>query len=445
MIQAASGLNPEQFWQQFLQQQPGSGYCVAYSGGRDSHVLLHLMASLRERLVEPLRAVHVNHGLQEQAPAWAEHCRRVCAALNVPLTVLEVHCELGSGASVEEAARDARYRAFEEDLADDEWLLLAHHQDDQAETVLLRLLRGAGAHGLSAIPLTRSLGRGRLWRPLLGVAGEAIVEYAEREKLSWIEDPSNRDPRFDRNFLRYQLLPQLAERWPGYQAPLIRAAEHARETAELIDALAEMDLECCELDNGLDLDVLRGLTSARQRNVLRLWLRRQGLRPPSRQRLQSGLQALLQAEQDRAPLLEWGGNRLRRYRNRLLLECEMEAPVAASLEWDLAQALQLPGGRLEAHATVGEGLREEVCRQRVEVRFRRGGERCRVAGRQHSSSLKKLLQERGIPPWLRGRLPLIHVDGELAAVADLWVCESFQALPGEPGFRLRYIVDQGAF
>jgi tRNA(Ile)-lysidine synthase len=296
-------LNPEQLWQILSQQPSGSGFCVGYSGGRDSHVLLHLMASLRERLTVPLRALHVNHGLQEQAHAWAGHCRRVCTALDIPLTVLEVQCDLGSGASVEEAARDARYRAFEQSLAADEWLLLAHHQDDQAETVLLRLLRGAGVHGLAAMPLARRLGPGRLLRPLLDVPAGAIVEYADRQELSWIEDPSNRDPRFDRNFLRYQLLPQLAERWPGYQAPLVRAAEHAREAAELIDALAEMDLERCRSGSGLGLAAMRGLPAARQRNVLRLWLRRQGLRPPGQQRLQAGLQALLQAERDREPLL----------------------------------------------------------------------------------------------------------------------------------------------
>lgn len=445
MTQASSGLNPEQLRGFLSQQPPVSGFCVGYSGGRDSHVLLHLMASLRERLAVPLRAVHVNHGLQEQARAWAEHCRQVCAALGIPLTVLEVECDLGSGASVEEAARDARYGAFEQELLEGECLLLAQHQDDQAETVLLRLFRGAGVHGLAAMPVTRRLGRGRLLRPLLDVPAEAIVAYAEDQELSWIEDPSNRDPRFDRNFLRYRMLPQLAERWPGYRAPLVRAAEHAREAAELIDALAEMDLERCRSGNGLGLAAMRSLPAARQRNVLRLWLRHQGLRPPGQKRLQAGLQALLQAERDREPLLEWDGNRLRRYQDELLLESGVRNPAPQAFRWDLEQALQLPGGRLEAHLAVGEGLREGLRQQRVEVRFRQGGERCRLAGQRHSRSLKKLLQEQGIPPWRRAHLPLIHVDGELAAIADLWVCESFQARPGEPGVRLRYIVDQGAF
>lgn len=444
MNEAVSELNPERFWHELARQLSDAGYCVAYSGGRDSHVLLHLMASIRERLSVPLRAVHVNHGLQEQAPVWAEHCRQVCETLGIPLTVLEVRCELGSSASVEAAARDARYAAFEQELADGECLLLAHHQDDQAETVLLRLFRGAGVHGLAAMPPTRPLGRGRLLRPLLHVPVQAIAHHAQSHGLSWIEDPSNRDVRYDRNFLRYRMLPQMAERWPGYRATLVRAAAHAREAADLIDALAEMDLERCARGGGLDAEAMGSLSTVRQGNVLRLWLRRQGLQPPGEKRLRAGLQALLQARPDREPLLAWDGNRLRRYRGVLLLDSGLEPSALLTQAWDPVRPLQLPHGRLEAIPVVGEGLRA-LHRQRLEVRYRRGGERCRLAGQRHSQSLKKLLQEQGVPPWERGRLPLIHIDGELAAIADLWVCEGYQAQPGEPGLRLRYIVDGAAF
>lgn len=401
------------------------------------------MAALRERLDVPLRAVHINHGLQSVAADWALHCQAVCAQLGIPLTVIAVVCKVGPGESLEEAARTARYRAFEQVLQSDEALLLAHHQDDQAETVLLRLLRGAGVHGLAAMPPSRPLGRGRLLRPLLDVPAAAVAEYAKAQGLRWVEDPSNASDRFDRNFLRNRLLPLLAERWPGYAGPLARAAGHAAEAAELADALAAQDLEQCADGSALDLDALRALPEPRQRNLLRLWLRRQRLRAPDASRLQAGLQALLEAGPDRAPVLEWDGVRLRRYRNRLLLDTA--TPPLEPQIWDLQRPLPLPDGELRVEPAFGAGLRQALRGRHVEVRFRTGGERCRPAGSRHRRSLKKLLQEHGMPPWERQRLPLIYIDGELAAVADLWVCEGFQATPGEPGLRLVRVVNQGPF
>lgn len=442
-MSTAPVLSPEVLWQRLGRFPPATGYCVAYSGGRDSHVLLHLMAALRERLDVPLRAVHINHGLQAAAPDWALHCSDVCARLAIPLTVIAVACEVGAGDSLEEAARTARYRAFEQTLQCGEALLLAHHQDDQAETVLLRLLRGAGVHGLAAMPPRRPLGRGLLLRPLLDVPAAAVAEYAQAQGLRWVEDPSNSSDRFDRNFLRNRLLPLLAERWPGYAGPLARAAVHAAEAAELADALAAQDLEQCADGSGLDLDALRALPEPRRRNLLRLWLRRQQLRPPDASRLQAGLQALLEAGPDRAPELAWNGMRLRRYRNRLLLDAA--TPALAPQVWDLQRPLPLPDAELRVEPVLGAGLRQALCSAHVEVRFRTGGERCRPAGSRHRRSLKKLLQEHGVPPWERQRLPLIYIDGELAAVADLWVCEGFQAAPGEPGLRLVRVVNQGPF
>ncbi|NLO80404.1 MAG: tRNA lysidine(34) synthetase TilS [Xanthomonadaceae bacterium] len=443
-MSTAAALGPEALWQRLPQPHPAAGYCVAYSGGRDSHVLLHLVAALRPRLGVPVRALHVHHGLQAPADDWVEHCRRICRELGIPLQVERVQCRAGPGISIEEAAREARYAAYERHLKVGEVLLLAHHQDDQIETLLLRLLRGAGVHGLAAMPPSRPLGRGLLLRPLLDVPLAAIAAYAEAQGLSWVEDPSNRDDAYDRNFLRNRLLPLLAERWPGYARPLQRAAALAREAADLLDALAEQDLRQCAAGDGLDLEALRLLTEPRQRNLLRCWLRRQGLRPPARERLQAGLKTLLEAAPDRSPELAWDGVRLRRYRNRLLLDTEPEE-VPAPFAWDLASPLELPGWRWQVESVIGAGLRAALRQRRVEVRFRQGGERCRLAGERHSRSLKKLLQERGIPPWERERLPLIYIDGELAAVADLWVCDGFQAAPGEAGLRLVRIEKNAPF
>src|SRR5690606_11734360 len=199
----------------------------------------------------------------------------------------------------------------------------------------------------------------------------------------------------------------------------------------------------CADGSALDLDALRALPEPRQRNLLRLWLRRQRLRAPDASRLQAGLQALLEAGPDRAPVLEWDGVRLRRYRNRLLLDTA--TPPLEPQIWDLQRPLPLPDGELRVEPAFGAGLRQALRGRHVEVRFRTGGERCRPAGSRHRRSLKKLLQEHGVPPWERQRLPLIYIDGELAAVADLWVCEGFQAAPGEPGLRLVRVVNQGPF
>lgn len=393
------------------------------------------MATLRSRLSVPLRAIHINHGLQAPAASWAEHCRQVCQDLQIPLHVEQVHCQLGSRISVEEAARSARYGAFERLLQEGEVLLLGHHLDDQIETLWLRLLRGAGMHGLAAMPPSRPLGQGRLLRPLLDVPLASITAYAQAQNLAWIEDPSNDDDSFDRNFLRNRLLPMLAERWPGYAGPLQRAAEHARDAAAVLDALAAEDLQQCQQGAAVDLDRLRLLSESRQRNLLRFWLRRQGLQPPPQERLQAGLRAFLEAAVDRSPMLEWGGVRLRRYRNRLLLDHVVEGPLAA-FAWDLSSPLRLPGGEWQVRPAVGEGVRAALRQRRVEVRFRQGGERCRLAGEPHSRSLKKLLQATDLAPWERQRLPLVYVDDQLAAVADLWICEGFQAAAGEAGLRI---------
>lgn len=404
-----------------------------------------MAAALRDRLSVPVRAVHVDHGLQASSSAWAAHCTAVCDALDVPLTVIPVRCDLDAGHSYEEAARAARYQAFERLLCGGEALLLAHHREDQAETVLLRLLRGAGVRGAAAMPPMRLLGDGYLARPLLDVARDDIALYAATHRLVWIDDPSNSDPRFDRNYLRHAVLPLLAERWPGYAATLARSAEQAQEASELADALADLDLAACGDAGGLCVGPLRALPDARRRNVVRRWLMQvHGVRPPPRAKLVSGLAALLDAAPDRMPKLGWDDHEVRRYRDRLIVRSVADAADPEPIEWDLRSPLSLPGGMLRVESVVGSGLRQDLRERRVEVRFRVGGERCRPAGRSQSQSLKKLLQEAGVPPWERAALPLIYVDGALAAVAGLWVCEGFQAAPGEPGLRLIRVVKQGS-
>jgi tRNA(Ile)-lysidine synthase len=414
-------------------------YWVAYSGGLDSHVLLHALTRVRRELPGRLGAVHVDHALHADSGRWVAHCREVCAALSVPFVALRVDARPRQGQSPEAVARDARYRAFARWLAVDACLLSAHHLDDQAETLLLQLLRGAGPHGLAAMPASMPLGRGTLLRPLLEAERSALRAYAESQGLAWIEDPSNLDTGLDRNFLRREVLPLLRSRWPSTARALSRSAAHCAEAATLLDAVAEQDLESVRARDGETLSVawLRLFPPERQRNILRHWFRGRALPVPSRAVLRRIQAELIDARPDAGPLVCWDAVESRRYRDDLYVMWRLAAhDPRQRFTWRVPEPLPLPGagGTLHAQACVGEGIRKSLITDgMLGVGFRQGGERCRPAGRRHHHRLKTLLQEGGVPPWERARLPLIYVRGELAAVAGLCVCEPFQARPGEAG------------
>lgn len=420
-------------------------YSVALSGGCDSTVLLHAMATLRPRLGGvSLASVHVDHGLHEDSAAWSQHCRAFAGELGVECTVLKVNAHPSPGQSREAAARTARYAALANWLQPRDVLLTAHHREDQAETLLLQLLRGAGAAGLAAMPVHTALGRGVLARPLLGVSREALRVYALHYDLLWIEDPSNFDTSFDRNYLRHDILPRLRTRWPGADVNLSRAAQHQQEVAALLDALARVDVQRAQgpQPHRLRVDRLLELDESRQRNALRGWLRARGLPLPSTRVLRKVCTDVLHAAWDRVPRVAWQGVELRRYRNELFAMSPL-APVDAgtTLMWrPLEAALALPHnlGELCAHPVRGRGLRYDSCGGPLQVRFRQGGERCRPVGAVHTRELKTLFQERGIPPWERDRMPFIYIGGTLAAVADHWICAEYAADVDKPGLLIEW-------
>jgi len=419
-------------------------YLVAFSGGCDSQVLLHAMAAIRGQLAAPLLAVHINHGLQSQAAGWAAHCGQFCSELHIPFQAIELALAPPAGESLEAVARQARYRALQALMQPGDCLLTAHHQDDQAETVLLQLFRGAGVDGLAAMPAVAPFGKGYHLRPLLGVSREQLHDYARRNGLSWVEDPSNRNQRFDRNFMRHRVLPLLAERWPGIKKTLARSAGHCAEARELVDELASRDFR--ELhdpaDNTLDRQGLLALSPARRSALLRYWINSSGFATPPTARLHSIVHDLLEAAADRQPVVRWAGAEVRRYRGRIYLLAPLPpVDTAVQIHWRDEGPLPLPGGWGELRlrrASRGISLRRWQ-QGRVEVRFRGEGIKCRPAGRGGARSLKKLFQEKGVPPWERALCPLIFIDGELAAVADLLVCEPFQAAIGEQAARVEWV------
>ena len=424
---------------------PVTRYWIAYSGGCDSHALLHAAAQLRAHgFCAAFEAVHVDHGLQPAAGAWAQHCAAVCAALEIPFVPLRVDARPAPGISPEAAARAARYAAIATLLAPGDCLLTAHHQDDQAETLLLQLLRGGGPHGLAAMAARAPFGAGWHARPLLAFARAELRRYAQQHDLRWIDDPSNADTGFDRNYLRSAVTPLLRARWPALARVLTRSAAHQAEAAQLLDVLAAQDLASCastRAPRALHIPALSRLDAARQRNLLRYWLKGLGHPLPDSVRLAQIQQTVLGAGVDRQPMVSWQGAEIRRYRDELhALTPSPPIEHAAEWRWDVAAPLHLPGGaQLTAVPIQGSGIKLAACAQRpVTVRYRRGGEHCRPAPQAHLRSLKKMLQEQGMPPWRRERVPLIYVGDELAAVADMWVCAPFHASRADAGLRIEW-------
>lgn len=418
----------------------GCGYWVAYSGGRDSHVLLHRLARLRGRLVAPLGAVHVNHHLQPEAERWAAHCREQCAALDIPLDVLDVAVDTAAGDGVEAAARKARLAAWSQWLPAGGVLLTAHHREDQAETLLLQLLRGAGPAGLAAMSPVSGFAAGLMARPLLDEPREALAAYAVREELRWIDDPSNDDPRFDRNFLRHHVIPLMRQRWPSLSRTLARAARRQAAGRRLADETGAGD-HARALDpqtGALSVPALQALSPDRQSNLLRYWIVRAGFRLPSERVLSHIIDDVLQAAVDAEPRVAWGGAEVRRHRDRLFLMPAL-APVvrAQALRWRIADGplwLDAANGVLSAEPAPGRGIAARFVDTPFALRFREGGECIRPAGRSHHRALKALLQERGVPGWERERIPLLYLGDDLVAVPGVVVGADVAAARDEDGW-----------
>lgn len=456
---------------------------VALSGGLDSTVLLHLLASQPTVRAHGLRALHVHHGLQAHADAWVEHCAQACAGLGIELAVRHVEVQ-PQGDGPEAAARRARRSAFAGELEAGEVLALAHHRDDQAETFLLRALRASGPDGLAAMRPWLAFARGWLWRPLLDMPRAALLAHAQAHGLRWIEDPSNADDALDRNFLRHRVLPLLRERWPQADAALARSAALQAQAAALLDegdagALASAGSDC---DATLSITALLALPASRRARVLRAWIARRGLPPLPANGVARIERELLHARPDAAACFAWAGACVRCWRGLLHAQAA-HAPLPAdwSAQWDGTTALELPGGgrlRLEPAAGATHGAPCDAATAPRQPRNdpalaatpddpptnvatprtpndppddagraappwrahpRHGGERIALPGRAHSHALKHVLQDAGIPPWERACMPLLTArDGTLLAAGDGVLSGAFAAWLHARGLRLRW-------
>ena len=413
---------------------------VAYSGGLDSHVLLSLCHELRKSFPIRLCAIHVNHNLNLRAKAWVEHCQQTCGSYDIEFFYHDIHIEKSPGKSLEEEARNKRYDVFAKYLSPGDCLLTAHHQNDQAETVLLQLLRGSGPKGLSAMPVVNSFAQGIHARPFLDFSRHAIQEYAHQHQLQWIDDEMNANTQYMRNFLRHEIIPLLKTRLPNVEKAIARSASHCQESQRLLDAHSFELLEQVKgsVNQTLAVSKILQLNTDKQRLVLRSWIASQGFSLPNTKKILAILQNVLLAAQDKMPAIFWGNAELRRYRDNLYLMSRRSRaePMMQHINWDFSEPLIFPSGkRLQAKLTHGKGLRSDL--QRVMVRFRRTGEWVNLPGRNNQHCVKNLLQEWGVPPWKRHEIPFIFYEEQLICVPDYYLAKEYQTPKDAMGFEMQ--------
>ena len=419
-----------------------TGLVVALSGGADSAVLLTAVAQLDPPFRGlSLRAVHIDHGLQSAAVDFRRACEALCRRLGVPLDTLSVTVDTQSGLSIEAAARAARYAGLAREFRTGECLLTAHHAEDQAETLLLQLLRGAGLKGMSAMPACRPWQGGWHVRPLLGVTQAELRKFGDAAGVRAVQDPMNHDPRFDRVYLRQQVWPFIEARWPGAAGALSRGARHLAEGQELLDQAAARSVQALRDGNTLSVTGLRILSTAEQVNTLRYWIDANNVPLPSTSRLSEALRQILVAEADHLPAVVWGEQALRRYRDRLFLTPATPPALVEAREWQVASGKSLvlsnAAGTLHWEPRCG-GLDAARVPPVLLVRPRRGGETLKPHVRAATQTVQHLCQSLGVLPWMRDALPMLYAGKELIAVGDLWLDARWCVPASAPGFACRW-------
>lgn len=422
---------------------PHSGFLLCFSGGADSTALLYSFAALRAQIPTiSLRAIHINHGLSAFADAWESHCQNICRLLDIPLIVHKAQV-IAEGEGIEAAARKARYSAIAEIRRQKEVVVTAQHRDDQAETVLLNVKRGAGVHGLSAMA-ERSIGACELpmFRPFLALSKMQLLAYLDRENAMWVEDDSNQTDTFDRNFLRRQILPALTARWPQFTQNVCRSAEVLAEQAALLDELAASDLVSIEnkpqepfYEASLRLDQLRLLSARRQRNAVQFWVKSISKQALSQQQLQQFEAQFLNTREDAEPKLIFGNYQLRYFQGNVFLLPTYQCVVQEHISLKINKKIHLPDQlgcvvlQDTQHGTSDLGVRVKApnANANIRVQFESQGLKIQLPKRQHSTKLKQWFKDKQIPPWQRQRIPLLFFNDELVAIGDFAIDKRFVA------------------
>lgn len=406
----------------------GQRVCVALSGGIDSVSLLHAcIAALKQLQLDSVSAVHVHHGISPNADAWETFCRQFCTDHSISLVVHRVSVKhLGEG--LEAAARTARYAALEQ--SDCDWILLGHHRDDQSETLLLNILRGSGVRGAAGMREQR----GRLLRPLLNVSRIQIEEYAKQNALTWIEDESNANNEFTRNFLRGKAIPLMEQKIPQAAVSLARAASAFAEAADLLDQLASDDL-----GNELRLSVatLKSLSPSRAANLLTFYLRRAGVQIPSNSILLELLRQLLEASSDNDILFRIGDYEVRCFQSNVWIDRRSEAVDAT--DWNGESTLPWGGYQLCTRKVLGDGIDASRLESQA-LRFcsRQGGEVIQQREAGPHRAIKDLLREAGVPPWRRKHLPILFAGDDVVWLPCVGVAAKYRCKPGVAGILIEF-------
>jgi tRNA(Ile)-lysidine synthase len=413
---------------------------IGLSGGVDSVVLLHLLHQLAPRFLWKIAALHVHHGISANADDWAAFCDYLCKQHQIPLHIEKVDIVPLRAHGIEAAARRLRLAAFAAQSCD--FVALAHHADDQVETLFLQLLRGAGVRGASAMPSTSKDSR-RIVRPLLHSSRQEILDYAAAHDLQWIEDESNADEGYPRNFLRHRLLPLLGEKFPAYRETLVRSTQHFAEASELLDDLAMLDATDAIHADTLALAALQQLTLPRAKNLLRYFLRQLGAPMPQVVQLEAMLHQLCNARDDAKICISFGSDwQVRRYQGRVyVLRALPEFERNFVLPWQGEAELAWPVLNKKLLFRQGVGLNISLKKLQlapVTLRLRQGGETLRPAANAATRTLKNLLQEHQIPPWQRDRLPLLYCGEQLVCITGVAIAAEYQALENEAALSVHF-------
>ena len=409
---------------------------VGFSGGLDSTVLLHRLKLWRDQ--EPdvqLRALHVHHGLSPHAEDWVAHCEALCATWGIPLSVERVRLQ-DEGLGTEAQARKARYAAFARVVQPGEVLVTAQHLDDQCETFLLALKRGSGPAGLSAMPERADFAGTQLIRPLLRETRASLETWARTHQLSWIEDESNQDDTYDRNFLRLRVTPLLQQRWPHFAQAVARSAALCAEQESLLDELLASDLADCITAHGTLLLVpLMMMSDVRRAALLRRWLAGLNAPMPSRDGLERIWQEVALAREDASPSFRLGEYEVRRYPSQLWWVKSVDGQSETVIPWlEWKTPLALPAGLGSVQLISAGDLRLPQADEVVSIRFKAPG-LLHIVGRNGGRKLKKIWQEQGIPPWRRDTTPMLFYGETLIAAAGVFVTREGTA-EGEEGVSL---------
>lgn len=442
MGKTASILSADSFLSALKELDNVNKFWIAYSGGMDSSVLLHLFYLNKEKIKPQREVLYVNHALQQESDDWAVFCQKQCEKYGFPFSELKISEPCPKGESVEAWAREKRYQLIEEIMNPNDVLFSGHHKDDQVETFFLQALRGAGVRGLSAMPLIKKKKHTFYVRPLLNYSREEIKHYAIEHELNWQEDKSNFDNRYDRNYFRHNLAAVIEEKWPAYRETISRLIEHQREARLMLDELAIEDINNAKHDDGISLDVntIKLLSEARQKNLIFVWLEQLGLQIPGSRHIEKIISDIINSDLDKSPCVNWADVEIRRYKNTLYAFKAMQNyDIDTEFTWQPKSILTIFEETLMAKQAKGVGISQsKVNEHGFIVRFRKGGEKIKPDNASHSKTVKQLFQERSVLPWYRNKIPLVYLNDELVAIPGFCVDKKYMAGKDEASWDIHW-------